>query len=42
VPDTGASTVTRLGDGALAACETLVEALEDRRAERASAATARA
>jgi DNA-binding transcriptional MerR regulator len=41
VPDTGASTVTRLGDGAVAACHTLVEALEDRRTERASAAAAR-
>lgn len=41
VPDTGASTVTRLGDGALAACQALVEALEERRTERASAAHAR-
>ena len=31
VPDTGASTVTRLGDGAVAARDALVEALEDRR-----------
>jgi hypothetical protein len=33
VPDTGASTVTRLGDSAVAARETLVRALEDRRIE---------
>jgi DNA-binding transcriptional MerR regulator len=33
LPDTGASTVARLGDGAVAACETLVRALEDRRVQ---------
>jgi DNA-binding transcriptional MerR regulator len=33
LPDTGASTVTRLGDSAVAARETLVRALEDRRIE---------
>jgi hypothetical protein len=41
VPDTGASTVTRLGDGALGACHALVEALEDRRLAAGSAAAAR-
>jgi DNA-binding transcriptional MerR regulator len=33
LPDTGASTVARLGDSAVAACETLVRTLEDRRVE---------
>lgn len=41
VPDTGASTVTRLGDGSLGACHALVEALEDRRLTRGGAAAAR-
>jgi DNA-binding transcriptional MerR regulator len=33
LPDTGASTVSRLGDSAAGARETLVEAIEDRRAQ---------